>query len=242
MIRGFYAARSGLLGQQQNMNIIANNFANINTAGFKPQQASFEALLYAKVNGGAGVMINTGHGSRVESSPVNFEQSGLVATEVPTDMAIIGDGFFAVEGGEEGDIYYTRDGRFSYSLDGDMKYPVDGSGRYLLDADGARIELEGREELTPDMPGVFRFPNRHGLTLAGSNVFAAAEDEELGASPAGDAEPVEGPDVRAGYLERSGVSAASEVVRMIESQRAFSFNARALTTIDEMDDVANQMR
>jgi flagellar basal-body rod protein FlgG len=235
MIRGFYAARSGVLGQQQNMNTIANNIANIGTMGYKPQQAAFSTLLYAKVHGGAGVMLNTGHGSRVEHTAVNYAQGGLADTALPTDMAIIGEGFFAVMGGEDGEIFYTRDGQFKYSADGDTKYLVDVNGCYVLDASGAEIELADDAEIAPENVGVFRFPNRHGLSLVGSNRLAATE-------VSGEAEAMEQPTVRAGCLERSGVSAALEMVRMIESQRAFSFNTRVLTAIDEMDDVANQMR
>ncbi|MDR2088286.1 MAG: flagellar hook-basal body protein [Clostridiales Family XIII bacterium] len=249
MIRGFYAARSGVLGQQQNMNTIANNFANIGTMGYKPQQAAFSTLLYAKVYGGAArpdeenrlrppydhIMLDTGHGSRVEHTAVNHAQGGIATTGVPTDMAIIGDGFFAVMGGEDGEIFYTRDGQFKYSVDGDSRYLVDASGRYVLDAGGAQIALEGGAEITPAAVGVFKFPNRHGLSMMGSNRLAATE-------ASGEAEAVERPNVKAGCLERSGVDTAAEVVRMIESQRAFSLNARVLTTIDEMDDVANQMR
>ncbi|MDR2356108.1 MAG: flagellar hook-basal body protein [Clostridiales Family XIII bacterium] len=239
MIRGFYAARSGVLGQQQNMNTIANNFANIGTMGYKPQQAAFSTLLYAKVHGGAGVMLDTGHGSRVEHTAVNYAQGGLATTDLPTDMAIIGEGFFAVMGGEDDgsgeNIFYTRDGQFKYSVDGDTKYLVDANGYYVLDASGAQIQLTGDAEITPASVGVFKFPNRHGLSLSGSNRLLATE-------VSGEAEAVEQPYVKAGCLERSGVSAAAEMVRMIESQRAFSFNTRVLTTIDEMDDVANQMR
>jgi flagellar basal body rod protein FlgG len=235
MIRGFYAARSGVLGQQQNMNTIANNFANIGTMGYKPQQAAFSTLLYAKVHGGAGVMLDTGHGSRVEHTAVNYAQGGLVTTDVPTDMAVIGEGFFAVTGGEDGEIFYTRDGQFTYSVDGDAKFLVDVNGYYVLDAGGAQIRLEGDAEIAPENVGVFRFPNNHGLSLLGSNRLAATE-------VSGEAEAVEQPNVKAGCLERSGVSTAAEMVRMIEAQRAFSVNARVLTTIDEMDDTANQMR
>jgi flagellar basal body rod protein FlgG len=187
------------------------------------------------VHGGGNVMINTGHGSRIEYTAVNYAQGGLTTTEVSTDMAIVGEGFFAVMGGEDGETFYTRDGRFSYSIDGDTKSLVDSNGYYVLDASGAQITLERNQELKSDMAGVYRFPNQHGLSLMGANKLAATE-------ASGEAEAVERPDVRIGCLERSGVSAATEVVRMIESQRAFSFNTRVLTAIDEMDDVANQMR
>jgi flagellar basal-body rod protein FlgG len=249
MIRGFYAARSGVLGQQQNMNTIANNFANIGTMGSKPQLAAFSTLLYAKIHGGAArpdeanrlrppydlIDVDTGHGSRVEHTTVNYAQGGLASTGVPTDMAIIGEGFFAVMGGEGGEILYTRDGQFHYSVDGESRHLVDAGGRYVLDAGGAEIVLEGGAEITPGKVGVFKFPNRNGMSLLGSNRLAATE-------ASGEAEAVELPNVQAGVLERSGVDTAAEVVRMIESQRAFSLNARVLTTIDEMDDVANQMR
>jgi flagellar basal-body rod protein FlgG len=235
MIRGFYAARSGVLGQQQNMNVIANNFANINTMGYKPQQAAFETLLYAKLRGGAGVMVNVGHGTRVEHTAANYAQAGLASTGVPTDMAVMGEGFFALMGGEDGETFYTRDGQFKYSVDGDTKYLVNANGYYVLDASGAQITLEADEEITPADVGVFRFSNQHGLSMMGANRLVATEIS-------GEAISVEQPDIKTGYLERSGVSASAEVVRMIEAQRAFSFNTRVMTTIDEMDDVGNQLR
>ncbi|MDR1572008.1 MAG: flagellar hook-basal body protein [Clostridiales Family XIII bacterium] len=235
MIRGFYASQSGLLGQQQNMNVIANNFANIGTYGYKPQHAAFSSLIYAKVHGGGGTYVNTGHGSRVHSVGVNYAQAGFVSTGIPTDMAINGEGFFAVAIGEEDEVYYTRDGGFRYSVDGDTKSLVDANGGYVLDSGGNRIEMPGDEEADPSQVGVFVFPNRHGLELKGMNRLAATE-------VSGEAEALEEPDVRAGYLERSGVGTSEEVVRMIEASRAFSFNARVLQTIDEMEGVGNQLR
>jgi flagellar basal body rod protein FlgG len=235
MIRGFYASRSGLIGQQYNMNTIANNFANIGTNGYKTQQAAFATLLYANLQGGAGITVSTGHGAKVQHTAVNFEQAGLNNTALPTDMAIMGEGFFAVSAGEDGDVYYTRTGEFKYSVDGDTKFLVDPMGAYVLDPDGSPVEVPVDGEVQTSQVGVYQFANRHGLLLTGSNRYEATE-------VSGEAAVVEAPDVRAGWLERSGVSASQEMVRMIESSKAFSFNARVLQTIDEMEGVANQLR
>jgi flagellar basal body rod protein FlgG len=235
MIRGFYASRSGLIGQQQNMNTIANNFANMSTNGYNAQQAAFATLMYANVQGGAGVPVSTGHGAKVEYTAIDYSQGGLNETTLPTDMAILGEGFFAVSAGEDGDIYYTRNGEFRYSVDGDTKSLVDVNGAYVLDREGNAIELQANEEITADRVGVFSFPNRHGLLLMGANRLSATE-------VSGEAEAVEAPVVKAGYLERSGVTASREIVRMIEASKAFSFNAKVLQTIDEMEGVSNQLR
>ncbi|MDR1134992.1 MAG: flagellar hook-basal body protein [Clostridiales Family XIII bacterium] len=235
MIRGFYASRSGIIGQQQNMNVIANNFANISTNGYKAQEAAFSTLIYAKVQGGAGTTVSTGHGARVQSTAVDYSQGGLQETGVPTDMAILGEGFFAVTTGDGEDVYYTRNGEFKYSVDGDAKFLVDSAGAYVLDPDGSPVELEGGEEITPGRIGVYKFPNRHGLELLGYNRLAATE-------VSGEAELVEEAVIRQGSLERSGVTASEEIVRMIEASRAFGFNTRVLQTIDEMEGVANQLR
>ncbi|MCL2164988.1 MAG: flagellar hook-basal body protein [Oscillospiraceae bacterium] len=235
MIRGFYASRSGILGQQDSMNVIANNFANINTSGFKPAHSAFASLIYAKVNGGAGIGMDVGHGVKVQNTAVNYSQAGLSETMSPTDMAIIGEGFFCVIAGDDGQMYYTRSGDFRYSVEGDSKFLVDSLGGYVLDDSGSPIELIAGEEITPDMPGVYVFPNRHGLEMVGSNRLIATE-------VSGDAEAVDNPVVHAGFLERSGVVVSYEMVKMIEASKAFAFNAKVLQVIDEMESVSNQLR
>ncbi|MDR0570601.1 MAG: flagellar hook-basal body protein [Clostridiales Family XIII bacterium] len=235
MIRGFYASRSGVLGQQDSMNVIANNFANINTNGFKTQHAAFASLIYAKVQGGAGVTVDTGHGVKVQNTATNFSQGGLAETTVPTDMAIIGEGFFAATAGEDGDVYYSRAGDFKYSVDGDTKFLTDAMGGYVLDEGGSPIELAAEEEIRPEQVGVFVFPNRHGLEFVGNNRLVATE-------VSGEAEAAEGATVKAGFLERSNAEVSYEMVKMIEASKAFAFNARVLQTIDEMEGVGNQLR
>ena len=235
MIRGFYSSRSGVLGQQDSMNVIANNIANINTTGFKPAHSAFASLIYAKVNGGAGVKLNTGHGVKVQNTAVNYAQGGLTETMSAMDMAIIGEGFFSVSSGDEGQVYYTRAGDFRYSIEGDSKFLVDPMGGYVLDDNGSPIELDADEDISPDRIGVFIFPNRHGLLMTGLNRLVATEIS-------GEAEAVENPVVHAGFLERSGVQVSYEIVKMIEASKAFAFNAKVLQAIDEMENISNQLR
>ncbi len=95
MIRGFYSGASCMVSQQNNLNTIANNIANTSTTAFKPQQASFSALMYQNLNGGAGEGndISIGHGTRIQKTGVDFTQGELKSTDVPTDCAILGEGF-----------------------------------------------------------------------------------------------------------------------------------------------------
>ena len=124
MIRGFYSATSGLIAQQNHMNIIANNLANTSTTAYKPQSADFETLLYANLNGGNGEEIQTGHGTRLQGAAIQFSQGTLLQSGVETDLAIIGEGFFALQDKENGGIRYTRDGSFQVSQEKGTTFTV----------------------------------------------------------------------------------------------------------------------
>lgn len=223
-----------MVSQQTNLNTIANNIANVSTTGFKPQQAAFSALLYQSVNGGAGEgnLISTGHGVKVQKTGVDFTQGDLQTTNVKTDCAIIGDGFFAIENSIDGTVTYTRDGNFKLSLDGDNAYLANSAGNYVLDADGARIEIT---EFDSSKVGVYTFPNRYGLELAGGNQYKVTE-------VSGEAEAVEKPVIKTGFLENSRVQIAQEMVKMIEASKGFSFGSKVVQTADEMEKVINQLR
>ena len=233
MIRGFYTAASGLTAQQSNLNVIANNVANISTTGFKPQRAAFSSLLYERINGGAGNAISVGHGIKVEKTDIHFAPGNLIQTDMPMDFAILGDGFFAVENGEDGSITYTRDGSFRSLIDGRRNYLADASGNYVLDARERKIELG--EDFDYTQIGVFQFENPYGLVLAGGNGFSATE-------ASGDPEDVDRPDIKAGFLESSAVQIAEEMVKMIEASKGFSFGSRILQAADEMEKTINQLR
>lgn len=233
MIRGFYTAASSLLTQQTNLNIIANNVANINTTAFKPQKAAFTSLLFERLNGGAGNVISSGHGVKVQKTGIDFTQGDLIKTDIPLDFAIVGDGFFGIEDRESGAISYTRDGSFGISTDDSENFLINSAGNYVLDADEDKIELN--EEFKYENIGVFLFQNPYGLELAGGNQYKATE-------ASGEAEEMETPNIKAGFLEGSGVDISEEMVKMIEASKGFSFGSRIVQTADEMEKIINQLR
>lgn len=233
MIRGFYTAASSLVSQQTSLNTIANNVANISTTGFKPQQVGFSTLLYENLNGGAANAIPVGHGVKVEKLGIDFTQGDLKQTDMPMDYAILGSGFFAIEEKEDGTVTYTRDGSFHACIDGGKSYLVNTAGNYVLDAKDKKLELG--ETFDSENIGVFTFANPYGLELVGGNQFAATD-------ASGEAEAIEKPDVKIGYLENSSVQMSKEMVKMIEASKGFSFGSKILQTADEMEKVINQLR
>jgi len=233
MIRGFYAATTGLITHQTKMDVIANNIANINTTGFKPQQVSFSSLLYFNVNGGAANPIAVGHGVKPEKTDLNFSQGDLQRTDMALDFAILGDGFFALESIEGGGITYTRDGSFRFSSEGRRNYLTDAAGNYVLDSRQRRIE-QG-EKYEHSQIGVFNFKNPYGLIPVGGNQFRQSDISGRG-------ESVKTPEIKVGYLESSSVKTAEEMVKMIEASKGFALSSRVLQTADEMEKTVNQLR
>ncbi len=234
MIRGFYSATSGLISQQTHLDTIANNMANAGTNGYKPQQTSFATLLYENVNAPL-AQIQTGHGTRVLQNTTNFAQGEMRSTERNLDFAILGNGFFALEEGETGNLSYTRDGNFQYKVEGDMRYLVNATGQYVLDGDGTRIEIEKGKDANAAQLGVYEVPNSYGLEHLGGNRYAVT-------TTSGEAEGVENPNIKQGYLEASKVDVAKEMVKMIEASKAFALNSKVVTTADELEQITNQLR
>ena len=172
MMRSLWTAASGMRAQQVNVDTIANNVANINTIGYKSQQASFKSLLYqnlqSKSTNNAGeekpVAAEVGLGSRVAAITSTFTNGNLQATEDPFSMALEGDGFFQIRtaGGE---LQYTRDGGFiiSPSAQGNMLCTTDGNA--VLDAYGNQIILPNTQvatNLVVNEDGTIVFPDATG--------------------------------------------------------------------------------
>ena len=172
MMRSLWTAASGMRAQQVNVDTIANNVANINTIGYKSQQASFKSLLYqnlqSKSTNSAGeekpVAAEVGLGSRVAAITSTFTNGNLQATENPFCMALEGDGFFQIRtaGGE---LQYTRDGGFivSPTAQGNMLCTTDGNA--VLDAYGNQIILPNTQvatDLVVNEDGTIAFPDATG--------------------------------------------------------------------------------
>lgn len=172
MMRSLWTAASGMRAQQTNVDTIANNLANVNTIGYKTQQASFKSLLYqnlqSKSTNNAGedkpVAAEVGLGSRVAAITSDFKQGNLTASESPFDMAIEGDGFFQVRT-PDGEIQYTRDGSFiiSPTEQGNLLCTTDGYP--VLDQYGNNIYLPNTSlatDLVVSDQGVLGFPDETG--------------------------------------------------------------------------------
>lgn len=249
MIRALYSGASGMIAQQKNVDTIANNIANINTAGFVKSRVLFSDTIYTALtdaeNPGSNENLLEGSGvvagsiSRVYTPPVFYE------TDHPLDLAIEGEGFFVLEG-QNGEITYTRNGSFNKAeIDGSI-YLVNSEGKFVLDEQMQRITLDesandinineyGEIEGLDVKIGVMRFTNPAGLLAAGGNSYVRTE-------ASGEPNPVENPKIKQRMLEGSNVSLTEEMTALIRAQRAYQIASNAVRTADEMEALANNMR
>ena len=136
MLQSNLTARSGLIAQQQRMDVIANNIANISTTGYKPARADFKDMLYQTmvrpVQPQDGLNLQKGHGVLLGATMRDFSQGSAQVTEDPLDVMLVGDAFLAIQD-INGDTLYTRDGNFALSEEDGTNYLVTEDGRYVLD-------------------------------------------------------------------------------------------------------------
>ncbi len=125
MIGALYIGENGLLSQNENLDTISNNLANLNTVGFKKNSVTFKDLLYHRINNGSLDPSQVGTGSSVASTNVDFSQGALIGSDIPTSMAISGSGMFVLKGqnGEANKLYYSRAGDFSFDGSGNLVNP-----------------------------------------------------------------------------------------------------------------------
>jgi len=253
MTQALWIAKTGLDAQQTRMAVISNNLANTNTTGFKRDRASFEDLLYQTVRqpGGASSEqtqlpsgLSTGTGVRVSSTSKEFAQGNIDQTGGALDVAINGRGFFEVLL-PDGSTAYTRDGSFQINAQGEMVtnagYPVqpglqlpEGAQSVTIGSDGTvSVQVAGQAEAVQvGALTLSDFVNPAGLQAKGENLYV-----ETGASgPAQSGAPGQSGAglLVQGALEGSNVNTVQELVSMIETQRAYETNAKAISTIDSM--------
>jgi flagellar basal-body rod protein FlgG len=242
MRTAFYAGASGLIANQRAMDNIANNVSNVSTYGYKPQNISFQSLMYDEMYVNTPTDPDKGHGIKTVINDSNFNQSSLIQTNYGLDFAVTGDPLFAVE--IDGEIGYTRDGTFTIGMDGETGYLVTQNGDFVLDKQGNRIVLEKEagtnnfdtSKLT-DTIGLFTFANPNYLTPVANNLYAISEKS-------GQAELVESNmgQLIQGALEQSGTNLADEMAEMISVQRAFQLAARVVSTAEENQQTINGLR
>jgi flagellar basal-body rod protein FlgG len=250
-----------MVAQQLNLDVIANNLANVNTTGFKHQRAEFQDLIYQNVRAGgtqSGQGFSTpqaiqfGLGAMNSATGNDLTQGAALSTSNPLDLMIIGDGFFRVLT-PDGGTAYTRDGSFKVDSAGALVtssgYPIQppitipaGSTSVSIGPDGGvDVVLPGAQSPTRiDQITLAVFPNAAGLTRAGQNLWT--ESSSSGAAQITNPGENGSGDIRSGYLEGSNVSVVEEMVRMISAQRAYEINSKAIQTSDDMLQVLNTLK
>jgi flagellar basal-body rod protein FlgG len=253
MDSALWAAKTGLEAQQTRMAVTANNLANVNTTGFKRGRVAFEDLLYQNVRQvGADAAQDTqlpsgltvGTGVRVVATEKTYTQGNLQVTSNALDVAINGRGFFQVAL-PDGTNAYTRDGSFKINAQGELVtsggYRVqpavsipDGAQSVSIGTDGAvSVQLAG--QAAPSQVGslqVVDFINPAGLQARGENLLL----ESAASGPPQTGTPgLNGlGSLQQGALEASNVNVVEELVAMIETQRAYEMNSKAISTADKM--------
>ena len=252
-INAMHVAKTGLNAQQVRMQIISNNLANVNTNGFKKDRANFESLLYQVIrSSGAQTSVDTeltsgfsvGTGVNIVNSNKLHSQGSIVSTDNSLDLAIDGGGFFQVLL-PDGQIVYTRNGAFSRNDEGVL---TTNSGFIIqpeiaIPAEATKINVSADGIISVQVPGQVEaqevgqlqladFQNRRGLEPIGENFYV----ETIASGP-----PIFENPFAAGFgklvqgsLEASNVNVVQELVDMIETQRAYEVNSKAITSVDEM--------
>jgi flagellar hook protein FlgE len=238
---------SGLLANAQDINVIGNNLANVNTVGFKGSRTLFADMLSTNIINGSQI----GQGTKVQKVDNVISQTSFETSEVVSDLAIQGRGFFEVQS-TTGSNYLTRAGAFRLDSTGNLVNP---DGYFVLDTASAKINLGVGSSITNiDSTGTITYidasnatqtygtkigiatvPNVSALQKAGGTLYDvnASQTAGSGTIALGTADGVVNK-IYSSSLEQSNVDMATEMVKMIISQRAYSANSKTITTADEM--------
>ena len=236
MIHSFYNSAVGVKTSQNYLDIVANNIANVSTDGYKQQTASVYDLIYTNMEKAQREDANIikGSGSKVEHTGVNWDGGVLIETGSPLHYAINGSGFFMVRDPATDEETLTRDGNFMLSRQGNgTMYLCTQNGDQVLDSSKRPIVVEEEGAVLP--VGVFHVDNTGGLELCGGNSYRTTDRS-------GDPVSIDSNAVVQGYIEGSNVQLSSEMVSMIESQRAYQLNLRMVQTSDEIIQTINNLR
>jgi len=271
MVRSLWTAATGMRAQQINLDVIANNIANVNTTGYKTQVNEFKSLLYQNIQtrttsaDGEAKPVGAQVGLGVRNASINtiFKTGTFTESGNASDFALDGDGFFAVRG-EDGNNYYTRNGNFQWTIaSGGGSMLSDSDGRPVLDSAGnaiilnssyviSKITINGNGVICyPDgnnnpqsigrSIGIYQFNNPNGLDRLTDSLYGQSAASGQPMNEATNAN-LKKSSIWQGYLEGSNVQVADEMVNMIITQRAYELNSKAITASDEMLQQANNLR
>ncbi len=261
MLRALKTAALGMTAQQLNVDVIANNLANVNTTGYKKSKIEFQDLLYETMQAGDRdgrqghenpTKLQVGLGNKPISTFRSFSEGNIEKTGNPLDLAIDGKGFFQVQM-PDGSYAYTRDGSFKVNSEG---YMVTNSGLKVypeismpedvsaisISANGlVSVMVNGKNEAEElGQLEMVTFMNPAGLEAKGGNLFVVSEasGEPIYANAGEDGMGL----VQQGYLEKSNVDVAQEMIDLIVAQRAYEINSKAVKTADELMAMTNGLK
>lgn len=254
----YYTAVSAMRTFQSDLDVTANNMANVNTTGYKPLRSSFDDLIYTQMDTKADEQM-VGHGVKSNGAETVFEQGIFEKTERSLDFAILGNAYFAVEVDEdEEEPAYTRDGSFQISATDEGNFLTTRDGKYVLSRDGDRIELEYKEtedadgrttysnELDlsrlPEQIGLYTCENPDGLVPFGKNLYRTGATSGEWVSSEDLDEEQAGSRILTKTLELSSTYVPTEMINLLQSQRAFQLNSRIVVTADQMEEIINNLR
>lgn len=253
MIRSLWIARTGLDAQQTQLDVVANNLANVSTNGFKRGRPVFEDLLYQNLRQPGAQSsqqtqiptgLSLGTGVRTASTARIFTQGNIQKTDGTLDVAVQGDGFFQVQL-PDGTTAYTRDGSFQKDNTGQIVttdgYPVLPAITIPTNATSLTIGTDGTVSITQSGSSattqlgtiqLATFVNNGGLQSIGQNLFMETASS---GTPTPNAPGTNGAGTtNQGYVETSNVNVAEELVTMIQTQRAYELNSKVVSTSDQM--------
>ncbi|MDA7977238.1 MAG: flagellar basal-body rod protein FlgG [Pirellulales bacterium] len=264
-LQTLYTGATGMQAMQTKLDAIANNLANVNTTAFKRDRVNTEDLFYVHeklpgaLDGGGNLTptgVSIGLGTKVSSVQTEFTQGGFEDTGRPLDVSITGEGFFQVVDPLTGEIQYTRAGRFDINANGELVISSANIGRVVepsitFSPDTQEITIGGDGTVQARIAGqssfdsigqlqTSKFINPDGLLKLGENLYA--ETDASGSPVTG----IPGSDGRgtllSGFLEQSNVKPVTELIDMINTQRAFELNSEAVRAGDQMLQLLSNMR
>jgi flagellar hook protein FlgE len=261
MMRSLFSAISGLKGHQAMMDVVGNNIANVNTTAFKTGRITFQDIISQTLRGaqapGANGGLNpmqVGLGMQTGSIDTITTQGNLQSTGKPTDLAIQGDGYFALTVPGSATPMYTRDGNFAIDAGGNLVHASTGyklSPAITLPAGATNLNIAQDGSVTYTTSAgvaatagpitIATFPNPAGLERSGNNLYKVSANS--GAATTGAPGATGFGTINSGFLEMSNVDLSTQFTNMIIAQRGFQANSRVITASDQiLEDLVNIKR
>lgn len=260
MLRALTTAATGMIAQQLNIDVIANNLANVNTTGYKRSNVEFQDLLSQTIKspgaiGSQGttqpVGIQVGLGTRTSATQKDFTEGVIKSTGGKLDVAIEGDGFLQVQM-DDGTTAYTRDGSLKMDSTGQLvtsdgfiiqpqisipanatEISINAEGKISITAAGETAQQEiGQLQLA-------KFPNSAGLLSIGKNLYT--ETSASGNAQQGTANQNGFGSIQQGFLEGSNVQVVEELINLIQAERAFESNSKIIKSADNLLQTVNRL-